>query len=230
MTDYRGVVRHVRYWRGNPHKWSTVWPFTGTFASSSYNSVCVQLHAMEQAVNYVESGGGGGGVYEVALYDQASGGVPVQVISYFDPEIPGDWIAYTGSAWTTTGEQLVSAAEVALQVEWPGGLSSSGKPVAFRKWFHSVPANPSTPPAPDVSTADKGTLASAFEGTLDAIGGLGAPMGRGGRLAATTPVISSFFGNHQMPRGRRKPPTRISGAAFGLPPGLLTVPGSDGSV
>lgn len=230
MTDYRIVSRHVRYWRGNVHKWSTVWPFVGTISSTNYSPAIDAIHEMEQAVCYPAPGGGGGGIWEVAMYDQSSGGVPVLVKSYFDPETPGTWVPYSGSAWSSLTTALEGNAEVALQAEWLAGLSRTGKPVRFRKWFHAVPQLASGNTSPDVNSGNRASLVSVMTSYLNSIGGLGAPMGRGSRLAGTSGTVLAFYGNHQMPRGRRKAPMRISSSIVKLPPGLLVVPGSDGSL
>lgn len=230
MTDYRAVMRHVRYWRGNVHKWSTVYPLTGTISSANYATVLADLRTMEQNVCYPAPGGGGGGLWEAALYDQASGGVPVLVQSFFDPDTPGTWIPYAGAAWSSLTTALEGNAEVALQVEWLAGLSRTGKPVRFRKWYHAVPQLASGNTAPDVSVTNRNSIGSEIQGDLAAIAGTGLLLGNARRLAAATPEVLAFFGAHQMPRGRRKQPTRISSSVVKLPPGLLVVPGSDGSL
>nr|CRY96154.1 hypothetical protein [uncultured prokaryote] len=204
MSAYRVVVRHVRYWRGNIHHWSTVYPLTGSLSAGNYAGLADATHTLEQAVNF-KGLSIGGGVYEIAIYNQATGGVPVYVASYFDPATPASWVAYGSSGWGTSTENLESAAEVALQVEWAAGLGSSGKPVYFRKWYHSVPVtSSSTASAADVSTSRLTTLGAAFTTWSTAVGALGVPMGNGSRLASNTASIRQFFGNHQMPRGRRK--------------------------
>lgn len=230
MTDYRAVSRHVRYWRGQVHKWSTVYPLTGSISPGDYFSALTHIHEMEQAVCYPAPGGAGGGNWEVALYDQATGGVPIQVITYFDPEIPGDWIPYTGTAWSSLTTALEGNAEVALQVEWLAGLSRTGKPVSFRKWYHAVPQLASGNTAPDVNSTNRTAIAGTIQANLAPLGGLGLLLGNGRRLAAATPLVSSFFGNHQMPRGRRRLVRTAARPASSFPPGLLVVPGSDGSL
>lgn len=230
MTDYRIVTRHVRYWRGNVHKWSNVWPFTGTLSVGNYGTALDYMHDLEQSVNYPDPSGEGGGVWEIVLYDQAVGGVPVAVRTYFDPATPSAWIPYTGSWWTVTSVRLAEPAETALSVKWQGGYSRTGKPVYFRKWFHAVPITAALPGAPDVPTAQSTAIAADLTAQLNGIGGLGAPMGRGSRLASTSPIVDGFYGNHQMPRGRRKQPTKVASNVVHLPPGLLVVPGSDGSL
>lgn len=230
MTNYRIVARHVRYWRGAVHKWSNVYPFSGTIATGQYANAISYIHNLEQSVCYPAPGGGGGGVWEIALYNQSSGGVAQAVQTYFDPATPSSWIPYIGDAWASLSQELVSNAECALSVRWQAGLSSSGKPVFFRKWYHAVPNNPSPPPTPDVSAANATSIASYLTANLNSVGGLGAPMGNGSRLASTTPLVATWYGNHQMPRGRKRQPTRVASDVVHLPPGLLIVPGSDGSL
>jgi hypothetical protein len=204
MTDYRVVMRHVGYWRGNIHKWSTVYPFVGTIPSASYGTALSAIHAMEQAIGYNEPGTHNGGIWESQLYNHSSGGVPIAVVPYFDPTTVGSWIAYTGTAWAGVSQMPNTTLETAMDVRWPAGFSSSGKPVFFRKWYHAVPNNSSGPPVVDVAPANVALIVAQLEAGINIVGGLGAPMGRGGRLAALTPVVAPYFGNHQMPRGRRR--------------------------
>jgi hypothetical protein len=204
MTDYRIVSRHVRYWRGAVHRWSTVWRFTGTLPSGSLAAATTAIKTLEDAVGYKGVTGNNGGCYEVAIYDHATGGVPIDTTTYFDWTTPGSWIPYTSSGWTSTSNPIDAQAEVAMAVQWHAGLSVTGKPVIFRKWFHSVPVNLSTPPSVDLSAAQITSLQTAINNQVAVVGGLGAPMGTGGRLAATSCIVRPYFGNHQMPRGRRR--------------------------
>lgn len=230
MTDYRLVNRHVRYWRGQIHKWSTVYPLTGSISSGNYSALMTRMLQMERAVCYPAPGGAGGGVWEQALYDQATGGVPVAVNSIFDPETPGTWVPYLGSAWSSLTTALEGNAEVALQVEWLAGLSRTGKPVRFRKWYHAVPQLASGNTAPDVSSTNVTSLEAYIQVALADVAGYGALLGNAARLAAATPVVLPFFGNHQMPRGRRRLVRTAARPASSFPPSLLVVPGSDGSL
>jgi len=229
MTDYRAVVRHVRYWRGAIHKWSTVYPLTGVLSSGDYAACMGALYDMEQACLFAGNGTTAGGIYEIALYASASGGVPVYSNVYFPEAVPASWIPYAQTAWTTTGVPCVDAAEVALQVEWAAGLSSSGKPVFFRKWYHAVAQRAVTPGASDISSSDQTSLTAGFVAGFAAIDGYGVQLGNSVRLAGTTPTVGLFYGNHQMPRGRRKPLGSLTHGSV-LPPGLFIVPGSDGSL
>lgn len=230
VTDYRMVARHVRYWRGAMHKWSTVYPMTGTLPSGDYASAIAVLKTFEQGINWPGTGVVEGGLYEIALYDQSSGGVPVGVASYFDETVYADWVAYLGTFWVGANAVVNPSAEVALQWSVAAGLSSSGKPVHFRKWFHAVPVSVAAAGAQDVTSGSITAMEAGSATFLNALGALGAPLGRGSRLAATVAVVNPFFGNHQMPRGRRRPALVSASGKTRFPAGLLTVPGSDGSL
>lgn len=230
MTDYRVVVRHVRYWRGAVHKWSTVYPLNGSVSSGDYASICDVAHTLDNGVCFPGSVGLAGGIYEVSLYNVATGGVPIAVHNYFDPDVPSAWLAYTGSGWPSGPTIVEPAAEVALQVEWNAGFSSSGKPVRFRKWYHAVPVADSSPGAPDLDSDQLTSLAAWLNVRVSSFAAYGAVLGNASRLASTTPQISPYYGNHQMPRGRKRKPLKVSSATVKLPAGILVVPGSDGSL
>lgn len=230
MGDYRMVVRHVRYWRGKPHKWSQVFPFTGSIASSNYGAAITALHSMVQKICYQPTAGTYGGNYAISLYNSATGGVPIATTVYFDSEVTASWLPYDGGSWGTHGLTTEAVAEVALGISWQAGLSSSGKPVYFRKWSHAVPISTAAPGTRDVSVAAAGGLSSDIVAGMNAIGALGLALGNGSRLAALTPIIEVFYENHQMPRGRRRLVRAAARPASSFPPTLLVVPGSDGSL
>lgn len=214
MADFRLVARHVRYWRGAIQKWSTVYPLTGSISSSDYGAVIAALKVLEQGVCYGGNLAANGGLYEIALYDQATGGVPVAVTTYFPEGTPGSWVAYTGAAWTLSSSLgIIPEAETALQVEWPAGLSKSGKPVIFRKWYHSVPYVLAAGPAVNVAPADVAAIQAFIQAQMSVIGGLGLLLGNSSRLAAMTPRVLAYYGNHQMPRGRRRPKADASSSS-----------------
>jgi len=204
MTDYRVVVRHVGYWRGTVHKWSTVYPLTGALSSGDYGTVLDAYHDLDDGVCYPDPSGNNGGVWEVALYDQATGGVPIAVQTYFDPDTPGSWVKYSGAGWSSTTVANEKVAEVSLQVEWPAGLGRTGKPVLFRKWYHAVKISVAAEGGSDIAAGDVTALGTFIHAQTAIAAGLGVPMGNSSRLAATTPVVLTHYGAHQMPRGRRK--------------------------
>jgi hypothetical protein len=230
MSDYEVQARHVRYWRGAIHKWSTAWPFTGTLSGGGATDVVNNIHALEQEINYQGSGAVFGGLYEISMYNKSAGGVPILSVSYFDPDVYSGWIPYSATAWLDRTLLEDQNAEAALVVHWNAGLSATGKPVRFRKWFHSVPAAVGSPASPQLGPSDVTSLAAEINHYLSLCAADGVLHGKGSRLAASTCTVETFFGNHQMPRGRRKKVTKLPAAAFGLPAGIFVVPGSDGSL
>jgi hypothetical protein len=204
MTDYRITSKHIRYWRGVPHRWSMDWPFTGTLAAGDWPAAIAAIRTLVQGIGFQHSSGvSSGGNWGIDLYNETAGGVPLASVSYFNPATIPFAGSYTGAGWSDLTAEFEGQAEVALQLRWPAGLSSTGKAVYFRKWSHAVPiGNPSG--TADVSSGDITGLAAIVNAQIAVIGGLGAPMGKGGRLAATSVTVEPFYGNHQMPKGRRK--------------------------
>jgi hypothetical protein len=223
VSSYRMVTRHVRYWRGAVHRWSTVYPFSGSISAGSYAAAIAAMYTMEQDILYDNTAGGGGGLYEIALYNAASGGVPVAVVDYFPYATPGSWIKYTSTDWGATTPGLEANAEAAMVVEWAAGLSHSGKPVTFKKWYHAVPSANVIGSAVQITSTQKTAIQTRIQNQMAVISGLGLNLGNSSRLAATTPVVLSYYGNHQMPRGRRRKALvtasgRYTGPTLDVPP------------
>lgn len=220
---YRAVVRHVRYWRGVIHRWSTVYPFLGTPSSGLATSDAQLVLAADDKMCW-GAAASFGGTYECALYDQATGGVPIVVYTAFDWTTVSTWIKHNGSGWTTPVANE-STAEPALAVTWAAGLSSTGKPVKLRKWYHAVPSSSaSSPGQPDINAGSVTSLtaaANAITGVLSAKGlALGSPTGR----FAGSAHVSNFYENHQMPRGRRRKALLTAGGIW-TGPRVPTIPG-----
>jgi hypothetical protein len=214
MADYRGVVRHVRYWRGTIQKWSTVYPYTGSGATLN-TAACNVLQAADSALCYAQTGIKAGGIYQVEWY-HASGGVPIVTNNYFDPEVPTAWVAYTSTAWTLNQTRIVDpVAETSLGIRWAAGLSSTGKAVYFRKWLHAVPlAGSGTPGSVDIVASEVTSLTTAAVNIAACMAPTyGLSLGNGRTLAGTA-TVSAFYENHQMPRGRRRPPLVTAGGRY----------------
>lgn len=204
MGTYRGVVRHVRYWRGVVHRWSTSYQMVGSF--SGVTGVAF-AHALLTADDKMCYGGGlasFGGTYECSIYDEVAGGTPLVSYIAFDWTTPASWIAHSGTAWGATTGAAETNAEVALDVKWPSGISRTGKPVSMRKWYHAVP---SVTPAGGAQQIPSATVTSLNAGALavqSAIASGGVVMGTASGRIAGTGVALPFYGNHQMPKGRRR--------------------------
>lgn len=229
MTVYRAVVRHVSYWRGQVHRWSTVYHFNGVLSGVLDASACNSVRTLDDHMCYGPLPSDGGS-YECAIYDQAEGGVPIAVDTVFDWTVPADWPGFTGTAWTTTGAPQLISRETALDVSWAAGLSKSGKPVKLRKWYHALPDNGIVGNGVQVVPTDAASLLVGATALTHALSSHGLLLSSGsGRLAGTA-SIADMFGNHQMPRGRRRPALVSADGKTRFPAGLLVVPGSDGSL
>lgn len=213
MAIYRAVCRHVRYWRGNPHRWSTVYHFQGTPSSALASTDAQAVLTQDNKMCYGPAGSGG--TYECDIYAQATGGVPLVSYRAFDPAVPAGWPGYLGTGWSSTSGAMEAAAETALQVEWPAGISSSGKPVLLRKWYHAVPLSQSTNGAGvDITSAIAASLQTQAQAMVSVLSSKGLVLSSGtGRLAGTARVLQ-VYGNHQMPRGRRRKAAHVSTSDF----------------
>lgn len=226
MATYRAVVRHISYWRGVPHSWSTVYTFIGTPSGAVTPSVCNSVRTLDDRMCYGPLASDGG-TYECSIYDEASGGVPIASDIAFDHTIVADWPGFSGAGWTTTGAPQLISRETALAVEWAAGLSSSGKPVILRKWYHAVPDTGTVGAAAQVGTADAASLLTAAHAVADALTSIGMVLGSGTGRFAGSATIKTMFGNHQMPRGRRRKPLVTADGRY-TGPSLLIGPASAG--
>jgi hypothetical protein len=203
-VTYRAVVKHIRYWRGAPHIWSTVYQFAGTLSKPL--DVAAATTVLQWDDNMcAKSLASEGGTFECSIYDQATGGVPLVSYTKFDHTVTADWTGYGASSyWANTAAVLAQPAEAALGVKWIAGLSKSGKPVYLRKWWHAVPLSAPGGPANQIGTtvvASLQTGAAFLPGLLSAYGLVAASAS--GRLAGVA-TVSGQYENHQMPRGRRR--------------------------
>jgi hypothetical protein len=222
--SYRVVVRHVRYWRGVIQRWSTVYQYGGSLTSALTASDAAAFLALDAGMCYGPAPSDGG-AYQCEIYNHATGGVPVVTYNAFAYDAPGTWVAYGTANWPGSGLVFEGSAETALQVEWPSGFSSTGKPVFQRKWYHSVASSTSTGATPDIGAAiitDLTTQANKFQGALSA---RGLTMQTSTGRFAGTAVVKPFYGNHQMPRGRRRKPLVTASGRYTGP--TVVIPEAD---
>lgn len=200
---YRAVVRHVRYWRGAVHKWSTVYQFVGTATSTPSSTDCQNILTLDDAMCY-PSVAADGGTYECDIYNQSSGGVPIASYSRFAWNAPGSWIGYGGSGWTTTALGFNGDAEACTQVRWIMGLSSSGKPVYARKYFHATPPTAVAGAAAQISGSDLTSLAAKATLMTGVMASKGLVLGSSAGRFAGVASVEPYFVNHQMSKGRKR--------------------------
>lgn len=229
MGNYRAVVRHVRYWRGIPQKWSTVYQYGGVPSIPIDNGDAEAVLTADDNLCWGLSPADGG-TYGCDIYNQVSGGVPIASVRLFDPEDTGAWPGFSGGAWGGGTLGQLSSAETALQIEWAAGLSSSGKPVKLRKWIHAVQDTGAQGPAVDLDSSLVTSLTVGANLVQHALGAKGLSLqSASGRLAGEA-VVLPHYGNHQMPKGRKRKALVSSSGRVSFPASLLTVPGSDGSL
>ena len=205
MALYRYQVTSVSLWRGKVKR------FNNTFHAVSPGYVPTLKTAMDK-VGFKEDGDVlgdcSGGVASISVYN-ALGGPPISQTVYFDWAAPATWIPYVGSAWASVpaGTPVDASGESALiwYARLPG-VSATGKPMSIRKYLHAVPSRSTQNYSdPDISLADQALLKVAFPSSL-----MYSPRG----VAAGTPNVEPYYGNHQRVRGRRRTTAAVAAQAF----------------
>ena len=199
MAEFIVQVRHVDAWRGTfLHKWVTDYPYVGTLGGISVPELTA-FAELDASLCY-NGTNGTGFIDSCALYDITSKGSPIEIASDLA-------MSYTGLSWAATAgarpQELQR--EVALLVEWPGGMSRTGKPVTFKKYIHAVPTTAAAGPGePDVAGGDITDLTATAANIVNAMAVSGLAMGNARRFAGGAPTVRAYYTNHQMPRGRRR--------------------------
>lgn len=203
MSAYRLVARHIRYWRGAPHRWSNSFTYTGQSDVGFDTQDLVNFRNIVSDLCY-EGPEHAGGIYKVDAYDLVRGGQPIATIDIFNPEVPGEWQGYTSNAWTSHTLELDATAENALVIEFAGGVGRTGKRVVFKHWLHAVPAVAPVGSGAQVAAGDVASLTARAGALRGVFGGKGLVLGsQSGRIAGEASV-QAYYGNHQMPKGRRR--------------------------
>lgn len=205
MAVYRYQVVCVGWWRGKIKRWNT------TFHYSTQN-ITSSLHSKMNSAGWPNpgdtTGNCSGGVASISIYD-AAGGAPLSVTTYFDWQVPGQWIPFTGTAWGSVDPDTpidASGESAAVIVGHMGGLSASGKPVTTRKYLHAVPSRTSLDYADlDIDPADASALAALFPEAY-----MSNPAG----VAPTSVTCEPYYLNHQRVRGRRRTQAQQDAQAF----------------
>jgi hypothetical protein len=205
MTEYLCVVKHVGYWRGVIHRWSTAYPYVGSAALSGTTVV--------DAVADRDSGmcfgsAADGGIFESSLYDVTAKGSPIETHTYFDYLDTSAWTGYTSAGYFAVPSAEAQPLELALLASWYAGMSRTGKPVFFKKWYHAVGETAAAVSgAADVTSANVASLGAYGAGFQGLLSAHGLAMGNARRLVAVgEPGIGAFFENHQIPKGRKRKP------------------------
>lgn len=228
MAGYRVEVVHAGYWRGTVDRWTSNYSYNGQASPGIDDAACDLIKGADSNMCWGGGIAANGGIAEVHFY-ASSGGTPVHSKIYFDWEAPATWVAYTQSGWTGTHTDPVLEGEAALAVSWHGGLSSSGKPVSFRKWYHAVPQTDSHPSNPQVTAPDVASLTSAALLFNAVLASYGLVQGTAAGRLAGSPTVQLWYGNHQRVRGRRRPPlVKANGSAGGVLGDVLSVLGDVG--
>lgn len=205
MAVFRYQVVCVGWWRGKIKRWNTTFHSTTSGATAN-------LKTLMQAVGWPNPGDAAGacsgGVASISRY-AAAGGPPQQVTTYFDWQTPSTWVPYTGSAWSGVDPDtpLDASGESALVVVGNMGyLSSTGKPVTTRKYFHAIPSRTAVDYTdPDVDATSAAAIQAAVQSRY-----MCNPAG----IEPSSIEVEEWYLNHQRVRGRRRTTNQVAAQSF----------------
>lgn len=205
MAVYRYQVVSVGWWRGKIKRWNN------TFYRATPD-VATNIRDKVSACSWPNPGdvlgACSGGVASISVYN-ATGGAPIAVNTYFDWQTPATWIPFTGSSWSTIDPTtpLDASGESALVIvgHMPG-LSTTGKPITTRKYFHAIPSRTAVDYAdPDIDSTAAAELLGTWTPSYF--------QNRAGVIPDSIEV-EPYYLNHQRVRGRRRPTTQVVTEAF----------------
>nr|CRY97311.1 hypothetical protein [uncultured prokaryote] len=203
-TNYGLVIRHSSWWRGNQHRWSCVYPYVSTGSPVGLSEAgilgAVQAHA---DIVWMGPDNDQGNLYEAEFYNLDAGGSALLTVAYGVQEDYGSGLE-CGAAWENQTVLKQSTAEVALLLEWDGGLSRTGKPVTFRKFIHGVQVSNAADGGNDITSTTEAAITTRMTTIQNHFVDDNLALGNTRRLAGTNNGPSVRYYNHQMPRGRRR--------------------------
>nr|CRY97270.1 hypothetical protein [uncultured prokaryote] len=213
MAIYRMQVVHVGYWRGKIKRWNNTFHYLAASGTPDLPGITASAYAVLQSLGseYYH-----GGLAEIKIYSE-SGGVPAYSKIYFDWETKADWISYTGTFWGTGTIPVNSAGESAAIFQTAAGMSSSGKPVSLRTYWHAFIGGAHEAGTVDFDSTTQATAAGIFEGMQSLAGGSGPAfvlVSPSGGSVATVSTLDAYIGAHQRVRGRRKASVMIDGKKY----------------
>jgi hypothetical protein len=203
MAIYRVQCVHVDYWRGTPHRWNNTFHYLVGTGSPDFATIITSMRAILQGLGTAQVHGG---LAEIKVYSSA-GGTPVYSQTYFDWTTPGSWVAYTGTGIWPSGA-VQAAGEAAALFEINAGMSSSGKPVTLKTWWHAFTAS-TTPETGGVDFSPTVQTAAVTQyNKLQSIPGSSGPafvlVNPAGNTVASTSTLRPYVVSHQRVRGRRR--------------------------
>nr|CRY96085.1 hypothetical protein [uncultured prokaryote] len=203
----------VGYWRGEPKRWNNTFHYTTSAQTPNYTACLAAAHTILQALGtpYVP-----GGNSSIALYP-VDGGVPLAETTFFNWEAPGSWVQWNGTIWGTSTTPTPTSGEAAVVFKVAAGVSSSGKPVSLRSYWHAFLAQPDTASTPQLSSAiitAAVTQYNKLQVLNDGAGGALVLSKPDGTAVANTATLGGYVETHQRVRGRRRKSVTIDGKRY----------------
>jgi hypothetical protein len=213
MAVVRLQATSVGYWRGQVKRWNNTFHYTTSAMTPNY-AACLAVASVN--LRALGAPAVAGGLASLKLY-AAGGGVPLAEQINFPYETPGSWLPWNSSGiWQSTGTPP-EAMEAAAVFTIAAGLSSTGKPVTLRTYWHAFVSTPEISSAPQFSStiqAAAQTQMNKMQVLNDGAGGALVISTPGGRAVAGTCVLDPYVSAHQRVRGRRRKIVTIDGVKY----------------
>lgn len=213
MAVVRMQVTNVGYWRGQVKRWNNTFHYTTSAMTPDYDAIISAANVIVRGLGATSDPGGNA---SIAIYPE-SGGVPLARTVFFDYETVGSWETWNGTIWPTAGLAPPQTGEASVLFEIAAGLSSSGKPVSLKTYWHSFTSVPETNSSSQFSPtviADATAQYDKLQVLSDGSGGALVISKPNGDAVASSSTMRSYVNNHQRVRGRRRRSVTIDGKRY----------------
>lgn len=195
------------FWRGSPHLWQNRYVMSGaTPSAGDAGTVIAALHDIENVIHPAQDSAHGVGFVKGSAYPSGSGPA-FAVTEYNTSEGFGSATGFSGPTWSEDTMTWAPTLETCALVETRlTGLSSSGKPLALKKYIRGVNSGAAEDiVAGQMAAADIAGITAACAPWKTGMGSSSwVVIAPSGAQAALPPVCQNYLVAHQIPRGRRK--------------------------
>nr|CRY97290.1 hypothetical protein [uncultured prokaryote] len=213
MTIYKFQATSVGFWRGQEKRWQNTFHYDASndaAAASCLSDFNTKILALGSTTVH-------GGLASVAVYNTATGGVPVLSQINFPWETSSSWIGWPGAGPWGTGLAIPLAGEPAARFRTQAGVGKTGKPVYVGIYWHSFMCAAETTSAVQF-TSTVVTAASTLYNNLQTLSSGGTALcvqvtPAGGSIAGSGTLLP-YVDAHQRTRGRRRKSVSIDGKKY----------------
>jgi hypothetical protein len=213
VAIYKFQATSVGYWRGQAKRWQNSFHYSASNDASA--ALCLADFATK--IKALGSNLTAGGLASVAVYNTATGGVPVGSTVFFPWQTPSSWILWTSAGPWGSSLNVPTANEAAARFRTQAGVGRTGKPVYVGIYWHSFTSLTEESAAPQFASTVI-TAASlkynAFQTLSDGTSAAAVQVTPGGGSIAGSGTLLPYVDSHQRTRGRRRKIVTIDGKQY----------------